>query len=151
MACSRRAATLLWLTGDDILAHRGAARGRDERAVSLGRRASAVRENMVQVNCRVCGATQDTIEVGQVLWVIKTWKLNEIREESTSLAAVKGKRFRAAFWELLPELWSWAPLPLPRSMDIEGLSTTPSSAAACTAFVWPLLLCPVITYILHPD
>jgi hypothetical protein len=50
--------------------------------------------------------------------------LNEIREESTSLAAVKGKQYRVALWELLPEHWSWAPLPLPRSMDIEGLSTT---------------------------
>jgi hypothetical protein len=36
-------------------------------------------------------ATQDAIEVEQVLQVIKTWKLNDIREESTSLATVKGK------------------------------------------------------------
>ena len=82
---------MLWLSGDDILVHRGAARERDERAVSLGRRESAVRENMVQVDCRMWGATQDAIEVEQVLQIIKTWKLNDIREESTSLAAVKGK------------------------------------------------------------
>jgi hypothetical protein len=37
------------------------------------------------------GATQDAIEIEQVLQIIKTWKLNDIREESTSLAAVKGK------------------------------------------------------------
>jgi hypothetical protein len=47
VACSRRAATLLWLTGDDILVQRGAARATDERALNVGRRESARRENIV--------------------------------------------------------------------------------------------------------
>jgi hypothetical protein len=38
---------LLELTGDDILVHRGAARGRDERAASVGMRARARREAML--------------------------------------------------------------------------------------------------------
>jgi hypothetical protein len=46
VACNRRAATLLELTGDDILVRRGAARGRGERAANVGIRASARREAM---------------------------------------------------------------------------------------------------------
>lgn len=47
VACNRRAATLLELTGEDILVQRGAARGRDERAASVGSRTSTRREAML--------------------------------------------------------------------------------------------------------
>lgn len=50
MACSRLAATLLELTGDDILVQRGAARWREERAAIAGMRAIARREAIFPLN-----------------------------------------------------------------------------------------------------
>tara|TARA_R110002003_G_scaffold194_3_gene15192 strand:- start:21943 stop:22299 length:357 start_codon:yes stop_codon:yes gene_type:complete len=47
VACNRRTATLLELTGDDILVQRGAARAKDERAANVGIRARARREAML--------------------------------------------------------------------------------------------------------
>lgn len=135
--------------GVDILVNRGVARTKDERAVSVGRRASARREAIVLLkgSCRVerggmqCESSRPTRgETEKVLQRNPQGELNYIIREQVDVLSkkaplpVKGNLFRATVCNQPSELWRSGPAV--HSRGSPGYPRLILTSAASTASVW---------------